>query len=105
MDKEKFVARFAKECGVTLINAEAIIDSVFDVLGHLLYEEGEDVSVGKFGHFRQTIRKGRRVIRPDNGEEMTYPTKRCVRFCQPQSTIVDIEDEMPDGGNADGEAD
>lgn len=97
------MARFAKECGVTLNNAEAIIDSVFDVLGHLLYEEGENVSVGKFGHFRQAIRKGRKIIRPDNGEEMVYNDKRCVKFIQPQSTIVDVVEEVSDGGNVDGE--
>lgn len=102
--KRDLATRLADECNISIAYATAMIDSVFEVLGEFLYDKREDVTLGKYGQFRQKVRKGRVLKIPTTGEEMYYKGKAFVKFFQPRSTIGEGVSIPIDGGEDDEEA-
>ena len=103
--KKDIATRLADECNVSIAYAMAMIDSVFEILGEFLYDKRENVTLGKYGQFRQKVRKGRVLKVPNTGEEMYYKGKVFVKFFQPRSTIgggvsIPEEEEMSDDEEA-----
>lgn len=71
---------YAKKFGVTYEYSQAICNSVFGLLGKLLYEEGQDVCIHRFGSFKHKETAPKRARHPGTGEMITIPAKTIIKF-------------------------
>lgn len=78
--------KYAKTYGVSIKYSESIIDSVFDLLAELIYDNKEDVQIRKFGAFKHKKFKAKVVRHPTTGELITTPEHYVVRFIQSEGT-------------------
>lgn len=78
--------RYAKEYGVSIKYSESIINSVFELLSELVFEEKEDVQIRRFGSFKHKNFKPKTIRHPKTGELKTLPEHTVVRFVQSEGT-------------------
>lgn len=86
MNAKEFSRLYAKTYGVTNEYAATICDSVFKLLGNVLYEKGEDVAIYGFGSFKHKKMAEKRARHPSSGEMITIPERDVVKFKQTEAT-------------------
>lgn len=79
-NRREFWRKFAERYGITYRDSEKICRDIFEFLGNLLYEEGEDVVITGFGSFKHKTAKPKRVTHPVTGEVMVMPERVFVKF-------------------------
>lgn len=79
MNKQDIVSVLAEKNGVSLREASAILESVFEVVGDAIVN-GETVKVPNFGIFSVKTRAGRKGVIPGTTEEIEIPEKTVVSF-------------------------
>ena len=80
ISRREFGRLLAETYGVTYQTADKICRQVFELLGILLYEKKEDVTILGFGYFKHKTSKGKTLQHPRTGETMTIPDKVHVKF-------------------------
>lgn len=85
--------RYAKTYGVSIKYSESVVNSVFELLSEIIYEQGEDVQIRKFGAFKHKNFKPKTIRHPRTGELKTLPARSVVRFTQSEST-KSLEEEV-----------
>ena len=65
--------------GMSLANAQKIVDLMLDLIKHELVQ-GEKVVISGFGCFRVVRRKDRKGVNPKTGESILIPGRKAVRF-------------------------
>lgn len=82
---------YAKTYGVSIKYSESIVNSVFDLVKELLYDEKQDIQIRKFGTLKHKLMKEKRVRHPATGELFIMPERDVVKFI-PSETLTE-EDE------------
>lgn len=80
---------YAKTFGVSQRYAAEICGSVFELLGKLLYEEKEDITIYGFGSFKQKTMAEKRARHPGTGEMIVIPERHIVKFRSTESCEKD----------------
>ncbi len=88
-----FAKRYAKTYGVSNKYAATVCESVFRLLGTMLYEENEDVSIYRFGSFKHTKMAEKRAKHPGTGEMITIPERDVIKFKRTESTVNETTEE------------
>jgi nucleoid DNA-binding protein len=86
-----FCREFAKTYGVSIKYSETIVNSVFEFLGHKLFEDGEDVLIRRFGTFKHKKMAEKNVRHPGTGEMMTMPERDVVKFTRSETGVPTAE--------------
>ncbi len=76
----EFSRKYAETYNVSKKYAAMICESIFSMLGEVLYEDGEDVVIAGFGSFRHKKTAPKRVRHPGTGEMMTIPERDVIKF-------------------------
>lgn len=79
MTKAALASAIAFRHKVTRAEAVRIIDTMTDMIGHLLEEHGR-MNLSGFGCFAVKARPARRARNPRTGETMVVPARRVVVF-------------------------
>ena len=79
MNKQDLVSVLAEKNGVSLREASAILDSVFEVIEEAIVK-GETVKVPNFGVFTVKTRAGRQGVVPGTNNVIEIPSKTVVTF-------------------------
>ncbi len=79
MNKQAIVEVVHEEVGGTKVQAEQVVDSIFDSITKTL-TKGEDVSVAGFGIFSAKMRAARTARNPRTGEPIQVPAMRVPKF-------------------------
>lgn len=77
----EFINIFAKRNNLTKENAEIVCKAVFETLGDVIYEDGEDVCINKLGTFRHKVYSARPMKLP-TGESIEVPERTIIKFTQ-----------------------
>ena len=79
MNKASLVEKIHEVLGGTKVQAEQVVDTIFDsITGSLT--SGEDVSVAGFGIFSAKERAARTARNPRTGEPVQVPAMRVPKF-------------------------
>ena len=81
MTKTELIKRLADDCGLTLKDAETVINTFIDCIIRALANE-EKVELRGFGSFRTKQREARRGRNPKTGAQVNVPGKT-VPFFKP----------------------
>lgn len=76
----EFSRLFAEVHGITYKDSAMICKDVFQLLGELLYEQGEDVVLNNFGSFRHKKTAEKRAKHPITGEMVTISPRDIIKF-------------------------
>ncbi len=79
MNKASLVEKVHEVLGGTKVQAEQVVDSIFDSITGSL-KSGEEVSVAGFGIFSAKERAARMARNPRTGEAITVPAMRVPKF-------------------------
>jgi len=79
MTKQQLIEKVAAKTEMAKAQAEAAVDSVFEMIGEAL-RANERVDVRGFGSFTVKDRKERQGRNPRTGESITIPAKRDANF-------------------------
>jgi DNA-binding protein HU-beta len=79
MNKANLVEKVHEVLGGTKVQAEQVVDSIFDSISGSL-KKGEEVSVAGFGIFSAKERAARTARNPRTGESITVPAMRVPKF-------------------------
>jgi DNA-binding protein HU-beta len=79
MNKANLVEKVHEVLGGTKVQAEQVVDTVFDSITGSL-KSGEEVSVAGFGIFSAKERAARTARNPRTGEPITVPAMRVPKF-------------------------
>ena len=79
MNKQDLVSVLAEKNGVSLREATAILDSVFEVIEEAIVN-GDSVKVSNFGVFSVKQRQGRQGVVPGTTDVIDIPSKTVVTF-------------------------
>lgn len=88
MKTSELYREYAKTYGVSIKYSESVIDSVFDLIAQILYEDKEDIQIRKFGTFKHKTMKPKVVRHPSTGELITMPERDVVKFA-PSDTLFE----------------
>lgn len=80
---------YAKTYGASLKDSATICESVFNLVRTLIFDEGEDIQIHRFGTFKHKAMQEKKVVHPGTGEEMIIPAKTVVKFKQSETTNED----------------
>lgn len=80
LNGKQFSRKFAEDCGYTYQAAEQICRQLFGFLGKTLYEDGEDITISRFGAFKHRKAQPKNVRHPGTGEIITQPARYFVKF-------------------------
>lgn len=80
---------YAKEYGISLKYSQTIVSSLFETLSQLIYVEGEDVQIRKFGTWRHKKSKARYFKHPATGETKLLPERDVIKFLPSETFIKD----------------
>ena len=80
INRKQFSRMLAEKYGVTYQSAEQICKDIFELLGKVLYEDKEDVTISGFGSFKHKIAKAKKVRHPTTGEIVTTSERDYVKF-------------------------
>ncbi len=79
MNKANLVEKVHEVLGGTKVQAEQVVDSLFDSITGSL-KKGEEVSIAGFGIFSAKERAARTARNPRTGESITVPAMRVPKF-------------------------
>ena len=79
MNKASIVDKIHEILGGTKVQAEQVVDTVFDSIVASI-KKGEEVSVAGFGIFSSKERAARIARNPRTGESITVPAMRVPKF-------------------------
>lgn len=79
MNKKQIAEQIFNKLDIKRFEAYSFIDLLIETIGEQL-AIGEKVVISNFGTFKVVERLEKRVINPNNKEEMTIPSKRIVKF-------------------------
>ncbi len=79
MNKASIVEKVQELLGGTKVQAEQVVDTVFDTIANSI-KKGEEVSVAGFGIFSSKERAARTARNPRTGETITVPAMRVPKF-------------------------
>ena len=79
MTKKDLANAIAEEMGLTQIQAQEIVQRVFDGIVETLVQEGR-IELRNFGVFEVKKRKPRKARNPRTGEKVKVPAKLVVTF-------------------------
>ena len=79
MTKKDMTKSIAVEMGLTQVQAQEVIQRVFDGITETLLNEGR-IELRNFGVFEVKKRKPRKARNPRTGEKVSVPAKRVVTF-------------------------
>ena len=79
MNKASLVEKVHEVLGGTKVQAEQVVDSIFDSITSSL-KSGEEVSIAGFGIFSAKERAARTARNPRTGESITVPAMRVPKF-------------------------
>jgi DNA-binding protein HU-beta len=79
MNKAALVEKVHEVLGSTKVEAEKIVDTVFDSIVKTL-KSGEEVSIAGFGIFEAKMRAARTARNPRTGESIKVPAMRTPKF-------------------------
>lgn len=79
MNKAALVDKVHEVLGGTKVEAEKVVDTVFDSITKSL-KSGEEVSVAGFGIFEAKTRAARTARNPRTGESIKVPAMRTPKF-------------------------
>ena len=85
MNKQDLVTELAERNGVSLREASAILETVFEVIEDAILE-GKTVKVPNFGVFSVKTRAGRQGVVPGTTDAIEIPSKTVVTF-RPSKTL------------------
>ena len=77
---KEFSRLFAERYGLKYKDSAFICKGVFQLLGELLYEEGEDVILNNFGSFKHKRMAEKRAKHPGTGEMVTIQARDIIKF-------------------------
>ena len=80
LNAKEFSRRYAETYGVSYKHAITICNSVFALLGEVLYDDKEDVSIYGFGSFKRKEAAEKKVRHPATGEIITMPAREFIKF-------------------------
>lgn len=81
---------YAKTYGISIKYAETIVNTLFELMSQLVYIEGEDVQIRKFGTFRHKKSKPKAFKHPVTGEMGLVPEHDIIKFL-PSETFLKQE--------------
>jgi DNA-binding protein HU-beta len=79
MNKQAIIEEVHKVLEGTKVQAEKVVDTIFDSITNSL-KEGEEVSVAGFGIFSAKMRAARTARNPRTGEPIDVPAMRVPKF-------------------------
>ncbi|HRY30797.1 MAG TPA: HU family DNA-binding protein [Candidatus Paceibacterota bacterium] len=79
MNKANLVEKVHEILGGTKVQAEQVVDSIFETITGSL-KKGEEVSIAGFGIFGAKERAARTARNPRTGESITVPAMRVPKF-------------------------
>jgi nucleoid DNA-binding protein len=79
MNKKQIAERIFKMLDIKRFEAYSFIDLFIEAIGEQL-AAGEKVVISNFGTFKVVERLQKKVINPNNKEEMVIPERRIVKF-------------------------
>lgn len=79
MNKVALVEAVNAVLGTTKVQAEQVVDTVFDSIVKSL-KKGDEVAVAGFGKFVVKTRAAREARNPKTGEKVKVPASKVVRF-------------------------
>ena len=88
MNKSRLIKNVAKKCGVTISQADFIINTFMDSISDCV-KSGEDVTLHRFGSFNVKERKERIGYNPLTGQKVIFSAKKYVKFTPREKLIFD----------------
>lgn len=82
INASEFSKLYAKTYGVSREYGTTVCRSVFDLLSKVLYEDGQDVSIYRFGVFNHKTLAEKKLRHPVTGETIKMPMRDVVKFRQ-----------------------
>jgi DNA-binding protein HU-beta len=79
MNKQNIIEKVHEMLGGTKVQAEQVVDAVFDTITGSL-KKGNEVSVAGFGIFIVKARASRQARNPRTGETVTVPAMKVPKF-------------------------
>ena len=79
MNKQAIIEEVHKVLEGTKVQAEKVVDTIFDSITNSL-KEGEEVSVAGFGIYSAKMRAARTARNPRTGEPIDVPAMRVPKF-------------------------
>jgi DNA-binding protein HU-beta len=79
MNKAALVEKVHDVLGGTKVDAEKVVDTVFDSIISAL-KNGDEVSIAGFGIFQAKMRAARTARNPRTGESISVPAMRTPKF-------------------------
>lgn len=79
MNKAALVDKVHDVLGGTKVQAEQVVDAIFDAITSSL-KKGDDVSVAGFGIFKAKMRAARTARNPRTGDTVNVPAMRVPKF-------------------------
>ena len=76
------IFKVSQEYGKTICN------SVFALMGDVLYNRNEDLIIQGFGSFKHKRAKAKKVRHPGTGEIMTTPPRDFIKFTPSESALL-----------------
>jgi len=86
LNANDFAREYAKYYNTTIKEAKICCNSVFTLLGKILYEDGQGVGIYGFGSFVPVTTAPRRNKHPVTGEVTIIPERRVIKFRQASKT-------------------
>jgi|GEM_PF-3581651 len=80
INAKEFAKRYSDEFGVPLNEAEVICNRVRLLGSHLLYVEGRDISLHRFGALRHKKTAPKRFKHPKSGKMIIRESKDMIKF-------------------------
>lgn len=93
INMKEFSRLFAEKYGVRYKDSTFVCKGVFQLLGELLLDQGEDVILNNFGSFKHKRMAEMRRKHPTTGEMITVPERDVVKFKISDTFRSDIEEE------------
>ena len=79
MTKEELISKVAERSGISLQEAESVINAFTEEIKQQLIN-GEKVTISGFGTFILSARKAKTFINPATGEKHDLPERKLPRF-------------------------
>lgn len=99
VNKSDLIKEYAKRHEVTMSYARQIFETVFELVGEHIVNEGDDVYIHRFGTFRHKHTKEHLVKHPATGEMVMAESKDKIFFVPAvawSGESSELEEEMED---------
>ena len=88
MNKSTLISKVSKETGLSQIIVGECLKSILNVILNTL-NEGDKVSINKFGSFSVKTHNEKKMINPQNGKPYTVPSKKVIKFRSTSNAKLD----------------